>query len=114
MSTAVYIFLSAILCVMLFVGVMTGLDNKKKRQTVSVMYDDKIYFDACRSLFVRYRKIRHDFANYVQAAQMVPDEESREMLKAQKKSIRHLIGQWTAEKDTFLKMSEEQTWNYGS
>lgn len=106
MSIVVYFFLSVIFCAIFFTGIMTTIANKKRKQAVSVMYEDRKYFDACHSLFVCYRKIRHDFANYVQSSQMMTDEENRELLKAQKKSVRQLISQWVAEKDTFLKMSE--------
>lgn len=114
MCIVVGVFLSVLLLVLLLISAVTLLDNKKRKKAVSVLRDDRLYYDACHSLFVQYRKIRHDFANYVQASQIALDGESREKIKMQKKMIRLLISQWMTEKEAFLKMSEEQTWNCGS
>ena len=114
MGIAADLFLSAVLFVQLILCMVTLHGIQKRRRAVREICQDSIYFDACRTLFTLYRRIRHDFANYVQAAQMVPDEESRMQLKTQKKEIKKLIGQWTEEKEAFCKMRKEQTWNGGS
>lgn len=81
---------------------------KRQRQAVASMEADRAHFDACLALYSGFRRIRHDFANYVQASQLVtdempvPDGESRIQLQEQraqqKQAVRELIAGWAEQK----------------
>lgn len=81
---------------------------KRQRQAVASMEADRAHSDACLALYSGFRRIRHDFANYVQAAQLVTDElpvtdeeslmQMQQERAQQKKAIRELIAGWEKQK----------------
>lgn len=81
---------------------------KRQRQAVASMEADRAHFDACLALYSGFRRIRHDFANYVQAAQLVTDElpvtdgetwmQLQQERAQQKQAVRKLIAGWVEQK----------------
>lgn len=81
---------------------------KRQRQAVASMEADRAHFDACLALYSGFRRIRHDFANYVQAAQLVTDElpvtdgeslmQMQQERALQKQAVRELIADWAEQK----------------
>lgn len=63
-------------------------------------------YEMSAKLYSNFRVIRHDFANYVQAACALEDEESRALIKKQKMDLRKLITEWNNEADVFYKEHE--------
>ena len=106
MTAMMGVCLTALCCLQMIYCILVSSDCKKKKQTVDQMCRDRLYYEKCLSLFVLYRKIRHDFANYAQGAQMAMDEQGNEILKQQKESIRQLVCRWYEEKENLLQMSE--------
>ncbi len=114
MTAVIGVCLAVLCCLQMVYCVCVFSECKRRKQTVEQMCRDQFFCEKCLSLFVLYRKIRHDFANYAQGAQMTMDEQENVILKQQKESIRQLISRWSDEKEKLLQMSEQQTWNMES
>lgn len=81
---------------------------KRQRQAVASMEAGRAHFDACLALYSGFRRIRHDFANYVQAAQLVTDGmpakdgenwmQLQQERAQQKQAVRELIADWAEQK----------------
>lgn len=65
-------------------------------------------YEMSAKLYSDFRVIRHDFANYVQAACALEDEESRALIKKQKMDLRKIITEWNNEADAFTKSMKGQ------
>lgn len=59
-------------------------------------------YEQCAKLNADYRVIRHDFANYVQAAGALEDEEGLRLVKQQKGCVRNLVKDWNESADAFM------------
>ncbi len=51
-------------------------------------------YTACLETYTAYRKIRHDYANYVQIIPVMTGEENRDSLLEQKKHVYELAVNW--------------------
>lgn len=84
---------------------------KKQRTAKERLIRSHDDYEKSAKLHSDFRVVRHDFANYVQAAGAIYDEtcfgeEGVQMLKQQKQKVRKLIADWTAQADGFLNKRE--------
>lgn len=104
-STFLIIVLILIICIIFITSMCILLICKTKKliSSTELLQNKNADYEKSAKLHSDFRIIRHDFANYIQAAGALFDEQSLAIIKTQKGKVRELITKWNHEAEAFIK-----------